>query len=86
LIKLSVKVSLLDNFYIFLDQSCEHVSLKLRGLPFQIKNTDISTFFSGYKYVPDSIIIGRNQDGRPNGFGAILFETELECKKALSER
>jgi RNA recognition motif-containing protein len=36
--------------------------------------------------VPNSVFLGKNQDGRRTGFGTILFENEEECKRAMSEK
>jgi heterogeneous nuclear ribonucleoprotein F/H len=60
--------------------------MKMRGLPFQVKREDIMFFFNDYKYYADSIKIGKNQDGTKTGEGAVLFESENECKKAFLEK
>ena len=82
---LAVNVSSLS-YLMFLVQISDYVALKLRGLPFQIKANDISFFFSDYEHVPNSVFLGKNQDGRRTGFGTILFENEEECKRAMSEK
>ena len=41
-------------------QISDYVALKLRGLPFQIKASDIAFFFSDYEYVPNSVFLGKN--------------------------
>lgn len=58
-------------------------ALKLRGLPFSIRREDLSSFFKGYGYLEDEIKIGKNSDGTKTGEGAVLFESESECKKAF---
>ena len=47
---------------------------------------EISDFFYKYKFITNSIKIGTNQEGSKTGEGAILFESEEECKKAYKER
>ena len=58
----------------------------MRGLPFHVKNEDIMFFFADYKFIPDSIKIGKNQENVKTGEGAILFQDEGESKKAFNEK
>ena len=51
----------------------DYAGIKMRGLPFHVKNEDIMFFFADYKFFPDSIKIGRNSDNTRTGEGAILF-------------
>ena len=61
--------------------------MKLRGLPFQTKAPDIISFFTGFNLFEKSVLLGRNvNDGRPNGFGALLFKSEQDCKRAMKEK
>jgi hypothetical protein len=62
------------------------VALKLRGLPFQIANFDIVNFFYGYSFIYNTVLIGKNNDGKKNGYGILLFENEQECQRAMSEK
>ena len=64
----------------------DYASLKMRGLPFHVKNEDIMFFFADYSFIPDSIKIGKNSDNSKTGEGAILFKDENECKKAFTEK
>ena len=59
--------------------------MRLRGLPFSIQPQDIIAFFSNYKVIPDSIKLGRNEDGKMTGQAACLFETKEDAKNALNE-
>ena len=51
-----------------------------------MSDEDVATFFEGYKLVPDSIKIERNEEDRITGWGAVCFETEEEAARALEER
>ena len=64
----------------------ENIALMLRGLPFQIKPADLQMFFQNYAYVQGSIFLGKNNEGRRTGYGAILFQNEAECLRAMNEK
>ena len=56
------EVILKDVFLFWSDQFAvvdndDNVALKLRGLPWQVTDEDVVTFFEGYKLVPDSVKI-----------------------------
>ena len=72
-------------FYILVGPD-DNVALKFRGLPWQVTDEDVITFFDGYKLVEGSIKIERGDDDRITGFGAALFETEEEAQRAMDER
>lgn len=63
----------------------DRVAVKIRGLPYQVRYDEISNFFGEFRYVEKSVVLGLNSDGRKNGFGAILFETEDEAKAAMEK-
>jgi len=67
-------------------QPTDYAALRMRGLPFSVKNEDIMFFFNDYKYFPDSIKIGKTSEGGKTGEGALLFNDEEECKKAFLEK
>ena len=54
----------------------EYSALKMRGLPYSVKNEDIITFFKDYDLFLDSIKIGKNSDNTKTGEGAVLFKNE----------
>ena len=60
----------------------------MKGFPWKVSEEDVIEFFDGYKLVPDSIKIERDEenDGRITGWGAALFETEDEAARAIEER
>ena len=60
----------------------DQVAVKIRGLPYQTRYEEISDFFGDYQYIERSVILGLNNEGRKNGFGAILFENEDEAQSA----
>lgn len=59
--------------------------MKIRGLPYSARYEEVADFFKGFNIVPKSVVLGLNQEGRKNGFGAILFETEDEASRAAKE-
>lgn len=61
------------------------VAVKIRGLPYQVRYEEVSDLFSNYSYIDRSVVLGTNPDGRKNGFGAILLESEEEAKAASNE-
>jgi len=64
----------------------DYVSLKMRGLPFEIKREDVHFFFGDYKIFTESIKIGRNHENKKTGEAALLFHSEEECKRAFREK
>ncbi|CDW73355.1 UNKNOWN [Stylonychia lemnae] len=61
----------------------EYLGLKLRGLPFQIRQQDIEFFFKEFELIKESVKIGRNFDGQRTGEAAVLFQSESESKRAF---
>ena len=61
------------------------VAVKIRGLPYQVRYSEISDFFRQFRYVERSSVLGVGGDGRKNGYGAILFETSDEAHAAAEE-
>jgi RNA recognition motif-containing protein len=61
------------------------VALKIRGLPYQVRYEEVSEFFKNFNYTEKSVVLGLGHDGRKNGFGAILFESESEAKSAMTD-
>jgi len=45
-------------------------------LSFGATSSDIKNFFQEYRYLPTSVEIGLNSEGKHNGAGCILFEDE----------
>ena len=60
----------------------DKVAIKIRGLPYQVRFSEIADFFREYKYVEKSCVLGIGGDGRKNGFGSILFESAEEAENA----
>jgi hypothetical protein len=54
----------------------DYAALRLRGLPFSLKNDDIISFFKDYDVYQESVKIGKTQDNTRTGEGAILFKSE----------
>jgi len=58
------------------------VALKIRGMPYRATVEEITDFFKDYKFIENSVIYGYGSDGRKNGFGAIVFESEEQASSA----
>jgi len=69
-----------DNAYF---RESDLVAVLLKGLPFGVQNNDIKNFFGEYEYIPTSLEIGLNREGKHNGAGCILFEDEGEAALAV---
>lgn len=63
----------------------DFVSVKIRGLPYQVRYEEVSGFFQDFNIIERSVVLGKGHDGRKNGFGAILFESESEAKAAMQQ-
>lgn len=61
------------------------VAVKIRGLPYQVRYTEIGDFFRQFRYIEKSAVLGVGGDGRKNGYGAILFESNEEAQNASEE-
>jgi hypothetical protein len=49
------------------------VGLKMRGLPYRCSVKDVFNFFYGFKYVSNSVKLGRSAEGRRTGEAIIVF-------------
>jgi RNA recognition motif-containing protein len=54
----------------------------MRGLPYRATDEEVMDFFKDYKVKEDSLQWGLGEDGRKNGWGAILLENEDEASRA----
>ena len=74
----------LQPFYIYyyIVGADEQNVVKIRGLQYNIRYEEVADFFKDFKIVQQSVVLGVNYEGRKNGFGAILFETEDEAAAA----
>lgn len=59
--------------------------VRLRGLPFNCTEADISQFFSGLDIVPNGITFVKNYKGNPSGVAYVEFFTEEDVSKALQK-
>ena len=62
----------------------EQVAVKIRGMPYQTRYEEVADFFKGHNYIEQSCVLGLNQEGRKNGFGAMLFKTEADAAEACT--
>eukprot|EP00474_Spongospora_subterranea_P009268 CRZ09726.1 hypothetical protein [Spongospora subterranea] len=60
--------------------------LKLRGLPFSASARDVENFFTGFRIIPGSVHLPREQSGRSSGLGFIDFESSRDAELAMRER
>ena len=60
-------------------------AIRIRGLPFKVTFEEIEEFFQDFKFIEKSAILGVLNDGRKNGYGAILFENSEEATAATNE-
>ena len=74
-----------NQFLIYIVQKEDQVALKVRGCPWQTSHEDLYDFFRDFKAVEKSVQLGKGQDGRNNGFAAILFESNDEVGKVKEE-
>ncbi|EKX54712.1 hypothetical protein GUITHDRAFT_57099, partial [Guillardia theta CCMP2712] len=58
--------------------------VRMRGLPFSVREEDIREFFSGLLVRPHGIFFTSSRDGRPTGEAFVIFERDDEGEKALS--
>jgi RNA recognition motif-containing protein len=56
------------------------LAIKMRGLPFNVKDQDIKAFFKDYNLVNGSVKIGETSEKVKTGEAAVLFNDEKECK------
>ena len=61
------------------------VAVKIRGMPYQTRYEEVADFFKGFNYIEQSVTLGLNNEGRKNGFGAMLFKTEDDAAQAAKE-
>lgn len=54
----------------------------MRGLPYRATDEEVFEFYKDYKIKEDSLQWGLQEDGRKNGWGAILLENEDEASRA----
>ena len=67
-------------------QDSKLIALKMRGLPYRVQLEDVQHFFDGYKYDPNSILLGEDEHGRKTGYAAVLFQSEVEAERAMDEK
>lgn len=54
-------------------------------MPYSAHFKDVSNFFNGYGYKDRSVVLGLNNEGRKNGFAALVFESEDKASIAAKE-
>ncbi|KAL6226914.1 PREDICTED: heterogeneous nuclear ribonucleoprotein H3 isoform X1 [Fragaria vesca subsp. vesca] len=59
--------------------------LKLRGLPFSVKRSQIVDFFKGFKVIEDRVHIACRPDGKATGEAYVEFVSAEEAKRAMSK-
>jgi RNA recognition motif-containing protein len=74
-----------SNSIYYLDNDEDLVAVKIRGLDYGVTYNEIKSFFNGFNYVDNSVILGKGRDGRNNGFGSILMKTAEDVDRAVAE-
>lgn len=59
--------------------------LKLRGLPFSVKKSEILEFFKDFKVADGKVHIGCRPDGKATGEAYVEFESAEDAKQAMSK-
>lgn len=57
--------------------------LKLRGLPYSVKKSEIIRFFGDFNLTEDKVHIGYRHDGKATGEAYVVFSSAEEAKKAM---
>lgn len=57
--------------------------LKLRGLPFSVKKSEIFEFFKDFKVAEGKVVIACRPDGKATGEAYVEFESVDEAKEAM---
>ncbi|CAI9110491.1 OLC1v1010534C3 [Oldenlandia corymbosa var. corymbosa] len=57
--------------------------LKLRGLPYSVKKSEIVKFFGDFNLTEDKVHIGYRHDGKATGEAFVEFASAEEAKKAM---
>ncbi|KAL5752327.1 hypothetical protein ACOSQ2_022834 [Xanthoceras sorbifolium] len=57
--------------------------LKMRGLPFSVKKSEIVEFFKDYKLIGDRVHIACRPDGKATGEAYVEFTSTEEAKRAM---
>ena len=70
----------------FAFKNTDKVCIVMRGIPFNSNEEEISKFFDTYKYIPDTIKFGIDENKRRTGFASLLFKNEEETAKAFKEK
>ena len=58
------------------------VCVRIKGCPWMIAHEDVVDFFKDFQCIDKSALLGKNADGRNNGYAAMLFETPEEAERA----
>ena len=85
MIKIVSDQNIFSNSIYIIDNDEDLVAVKIRGLDYGVNYNEIKSFFNGYNYVDNSVILGKGRDGRNNGFGSILMKTAEDVEKAVAD-
>ena len=73
---------ILSHVLLFIVEDDQEIGVKMRGLPYRATDEEVIDFFKDYKIKEDSLQWGLGEDGRKNGWGCILMESEDEAARA----
>lgn len=66
-----------------LSSNSSSATVKVRGLPYHASPAQILGLFYGFQYLPDSLQIGLDSLGRPNGEAWLTFVNPSEALRAV---
>ena len=55
-------------------------------MPWRVEVEEIEAFLEGFKWVRESVKLGKLEGGRSTGQGSVLFESEDEANRAMEEK
>ena len=58
--------------------------IRMRGLAFDVDESDVLTFFAGHRPDPSSLVVLRKRDGRATGEGYVAFPSRDDAASALA--
>ena len=85
MIKIVSDQNIFSNSIYIIDNDEDLVAVKIRGLDYGVTYNEIKSFFNGFNYVDNSVILGKGRDGRNNGFGSILMKTPEDVENAVKD-
>jgi len=64
----------------------EAVYVRVGGIPYSAKREDIVSYFEGFSFYPEGVIVGATREGRPSGEAYVPFHSEQDAEEAISSK